>query len=359
MEHGKQEVQPSIPLGRTWSKLPEDMYQRDRLQGPYGNYQRLESHQAVQTPVSEGKQDKGEPSHYPSYRRTAYPDRAYSDFFRLTRSRKFPGEDKDTRAKTRPLSTKGRESQTQFSRSCLLGERSKQEPEIAIHTSRISSPINGNITPTQTEHNSVTPESSLNSDVLWLQMSQFAEKTQKQFVELRASHERMKTLTASMDKIVKTLQEGHAQLSKASEETNKSLNQVFEEPHHKKGTGIAKKKVYAIEKAPEEESPTEDSESNSMGDAIREQSDEDKDPREEFLVEYQEESPLEIQEIQLEAGMPQDTANKILFKHTQDAQTLLVKSTKGMEYIHGKGTKMSVCIDNAQHPLIIESGAHF
>ncbi|MBW0533582.1 hypothetical protein O181_073297 [Austropuccinia psidii MF-1] len=73
-----------------------------------------------------------------------------------------------------------------------------------------------------------------------------------------------------------------------------------------------KKKVYAIEKVPEEESPTEHSESDSMGDAIREQSDEDKDPREEFLVEYQEETPPEIQDIQLDAGIPQDTANKNL-----------------------------------------------
>ncbi|MBW0484480.1 hypothetical protein O181_024195 [Austropuccinia psidii MF-1] len=37
-----------------------------------------------------------------------------------------------------------------------------------------------------------------------------------------------------MDKIVKTLQEGHAQLSKASEETNTRLNLVFEEQHHSK-----------------------------------------------------------------------------------------------------------------------------
>ncbi|MBW0562712.1 hypothetical protein O181_102427, partial [Austropuccinia psidii MF-1] len=37
-----------------------------------------------------------------------------------------------------------------------------------------------------------------------------------------------------MDKIVKTLQEGHAQLSKASEETNKRLNIVFEEQHHRR-----------------------------------------------------------------------------------------------------------------------------
>ncbi|MBW0556853.1 hypothetical protein O181_096568 [Austropuccinia psidii MF-1] len=34
-----------------------------------------------------------------------------------------------------------------------------------------------------------------------------------------------------------------------------------------------------------------------MGDAIRELSDDDQDPKEEFLVEYQEETPLEIQDI--------------------------------------------------------------
>ncbi|MBW0557962.1 hypothetical protein O181_097677 [Austropuccinia psidii MF-1] len=87
MEHGQQEVQHSISLGRTWRKLPKDLSQRDRLQGPYGNHQRLESYQEVQTPGGKGKQDKGESSHYPSYRRTVNPDRAYPDSFRLTRSR--------------------------------------------------------------------------------------------------------------------------------------------------------------------------------------------------------------------------------------------------------------------------------
>ncbi|MBW0470675.1 hypothetical protein O181_010390 [Austropuccinia psidii MF-1] len=95
-----------------------------------------------------------------------------------------------------------------------------------------------------------------------------------------------------------------------------------------------------------------------MGDAIREKSDEEQDPREEFIVEYQQETPLEIQDIQLEAGMPQDTANKNLCKHIQDAQTVLVTPTKGRAYIHGTGTKMNFCIDNSQHPLIIDSGAH-
>ncbi|MBW0521154.1 hypothetical protein O181_060869 [Austropuccinia psidii MF-1] len=45
MEHGQQEIQTGIPLGRTWSKLPEYLSQR-----PYGNHQISESHQAVQTP---------------------------------------------------------------------------------------------------------------------------------------------------------------------------------------------------------------------------------------------------------------------------------------------------------------------
>ncbi|MBW0506472.1 hypothetical protein O181_046187 [Austropuccinia psidii MF-1] len=92
----------------------------------------------------------------------------------------------------------------------------------------------------------------------------------------------------------------------------------------------AKKKVYSIDKVPQEESPKGDSDSDSMGDAIREKSDEEKDPRKEFLVEYKEE----------------------------DAQTFLVKPTKGMAYIHGTATKMTDFIDNAQHPLIIECVAH-
>ncbi|MBW0586610.1 hypothetical protein O181_126325 [Austropuccinia psidii MF-1] len=56
--------------------------------------------------------------------------------------------------------------------------------------------------------------------------------------------------------------------------------------------------------------------------------------------------------------MPEDTANKNLCKHTQHAQKFLVTQTKGMAYIHGTATKMTVFIDNSQHPLIIDSGAH-
>ncbi|MBW0557151.1 hypothetical protein O181_096866 [Austropuccinia psidii MF-1] len=54
--------------------------------------------------------------------------------------------------------------------------------------------------------------------------------------------------------------------------------------HYAKNCPKAKKKVYAIENVPEEESLTEDYELDSMGDSIREQSDDDQDPREDFLV---------------------------------------------------------------------------
>ncbi|MBW0472321.1 hypothetical protein O181_012036 [Austropuccinia psidii MF-1] len=238
MKYGQQEVQHSITLGRAWRKFPEDMSHRDILQRPYVNNQRMESHQEFQTTGGESNQDKGESSLYPSYRRTAEPDRAYSDSFRLTRSRppqlssSFQEKTRIQRQKQDIVQPKAERVRTNDPDAVGLGERSTQEPEIVVNNSRISSPNNRNITPTQNDQSVVAPESNLNIDALWVQMPQFAEKNQKTFSEIQESHERMKKLTASMEKIVKTLQEGHAQLSKASEETSKRLNQVFEEQHH-------------------------------------------------------------------------------------------------------------------------------
>ncbi|MBW0461406.1 hypothetical protein O181_001121 [Austropuccinia psidii MF-1] len=84
---------------------------------------------------------------------------------------------------------------------------------------------------------------------------------------------------------------------------------------------------------------------------IRENSDDDQNPIEENMVYYQEET-------QLEEGLPQNTTNYNLFKHTQDAHKLLVKPNKGITYIHGPTPKIADCVDNSQHPLIIDSGAH-
>ncbi|MBW0519789.1 hypothetical protein O181_059504 [Austropuccinia psidii MF-1] len=166
----------------------------------------------------------------------------------------------------------------------------------------------------------------------------------------------------TLDRIANTLQDfkekPREKVAKVAK-TKKFCNNCGSTDHYANNCPKAKKKVYAIEKVPEKESPTEDSDPNSMGDALREQSDEEEDPREEFLVEYQEETPLENQDIQLEAGMPQDTSNINLCKHTQDSQTFPITPTIGMAYIHGTATKLTDFIENAQHPLIIDSGASF
>ncbi|MBW0489721.1 hypothetical protein O181_029436 [Austropuccinia psidii MF-1] len=186
------------------------------LKRPYGNHQRLESHQEVQTPGGEGKQDKGESGHYQSYRRAADPDREYSDSFRLTWSKpnqissgftpfrnqrisgqespffKIPGSFQEKTGiqgqKQDLFQPKEERVRPNDPEAVGLCEKSTQEPEIAVRNSRISSPINRNITPTQIEHNVVTPESNLKNDSLWLKMSRFSEKTQKQFAELQESH---------------------------------------------------------------------------------------------------------------------------------------------------------------------------
>ncbi|MBW0467186.1 hypothetical protein O181_006901 [Austropuccinia psidii MF-1] len=80
-----------------------------------------------------------------------------------------------------------------------------------------------------------------------------------------------------------------------------------------------RRKYMPLKKVPEEESPTEYSESESMVYAIIKHSDEDQDPKEQFLVEHQGETQLEIQDVNLEAAMPQDTPNDNKLKHTQDA----------------------------------------
>ncbi|MBW0503227.1 hypothetical protein O181_042942 [Austropuccinia psidii MF-1] len=188
--------------------------------------------EAVQTPGGEVKQDKGESSHYPSYRGTADPERKYSDSFRLTRS--MPNQLSSGFTPFRNQQISGQESPF-FTISRSFQDKPRIQGKKQDHLQPDEERVRPNDPEAvRIEHNVVTPESNLNSDALWLQISQNAEQTQKPFEELEASHERMRILTASMDKIVKNLQEGHAQLSKASGETNKRLNLNFEEQHHRK-----------------------------------------------------------------------------------------------------------------------------
>ncbi|MBW0470587.1 hypothetical protein O181_010302 [Austropuccinia psidii MF-1] len=107
-----------------------------------------------------------------------------------------------------------------------------QEPEIVVNTSIVSSLTNRNITPTQTKHNVAKLESNLNSDKLWLQMFQFEVQTQEQLDDFKILNEILQRNAILKEATIKATQESCAQLNKASGETKKILNQVFEEQHH-------------------------------------------------------------------------------------------------------------------------------
>ncbi|MBW0477394.1 hypothetical protein O181_017109 [Austropuccinia psidii MF-1] len=132
IENGQQGVQPRIPLGRTWSKLTEDISQRDRNYRSYGNHQRLQPNRPVQTPGGEGNQENQAtiqaieeqltqtghtqiPSGSQGVGQTSSPvgshhsgtNRSLAKSHHSSQSQVGSGEDKDTLAKTRPLSTKG------------------------------------------------------------------------------------------------------------------------------------------------------------------------------------------------------------------------------------------------------------
>ncbi|MBW0491503.1 hypothetical protein O181_031218 [Austropuccinia psidii MF-1] len=146
----------------------------------------------IQTPGGKGTQDKGESSHYPSYRITTEPERAYSDSFSLTMSRptqlssgftplrnqKISGQDSPfftipgtfherTRIKGQEkelFQPKAERVRTNYKEAVGLGERSPQGPKIVANTfNGIRTPAATNITLTKMEHSVVTPESNINS----------------------------------------------------------------------------------------------------------------------------------------------------------------------------------------------------
>ncbi|MBW0580739.1 hypothetical protein O181_120454, partial [Austropuccinia psidii MF-1] len=147
------------------------------------------------------------------YRRTADPDRECSDSFRITRSR--PNQLSSGLIPFRNQQISGQDSPF----FTIPGGFQKN--------ARIQGKKQDNIQPEEERVRPNDPEA-----VGFGERS--AQEQEVVFAELEASHEKIKILTASMDKIAKNLQLGHAQLRKASEETNKRLNLVFEEQHHSK-----------------------------------------------------------------------------------------------------------------------------
>ncbi|MBW0498578.1 hypothetical protein O181_038293 [Austropuccinia psidii MF-1] len=66
-------------------------------------------------------------------------------------------------------------------------------------------------------------------------MSQFAVQTQESLDDFKRINERLQRNEILKESKVKAIKESCSQLSKACEETNKRMNQVFEEQHHCKG----------------------------------------------------------------------------------------------------------------------------
>ncbi|MBW0486760.1 hypothetical protein O181_026475 [Austropuccinia psidii MF-1] len=87
MGNSKETFKPLFKLSRSWVKLPEYLSQRVTLQICYGNNQKITFQQAFQAPGGKGSQDKGESRDYLSDRRRTEPYVAYSDSFRLRRSK--------------------------------------------------------------------------------------------------------------------------------------------------------------------------------------------------------------------------------------------------------------------------------
>ncbi|MBW0582989.1 hypothetical protein O181_122704 [Austropuccinia psidii MF-1] len=133
----------------------------------------MESQQEVQTPGAKRSQDKGESGHYQRHRIQTEPARSYSDPFGLIRST-FQDKTGIKREKQDFFQQEAERVRPHDPEDVAIQERSTTEPEIALSTSnRIRSPPHGRITPTKNGHSVVTPESNININEVWLQMSQF------------------------------------------------------------------------------------------------------------------------------------------------------------------------------------------
>ncbi|MBW0560878.1 hypothetical protein O181_100593 [Austropuccinia psidii MF-1] len=113
--------------------------------------------------------------------------------------------------------------------------RITKKQQTAVNTSNAtSSPKIRNDISTQTKHNVVIPESTISSNTLWLQFSQFEEQTQKELERLHESVSRLQEAYTLQRKTIHTLQEDYTELYKASEDTKRILNKVLEEQNHYK-----------------------------------------------------------------------------------------------------------------------------
>ncbi|MBW0466144.1 hypothetical protein O181_005859 [Austropuccinia psidii MF-1] len=226
VENGKKGTQPRVPLERACRKYLEDIPQRDILQRTY-------------------------------HRRKIEPEITYSDSFRVIRSgnptklpsgftplrhQKFSEQESpyfpipgtiQERKRTVGQEQDFFQPEAEIVRSYgpeLVGpsKRSIQKQQTVVNISNEArNPRISNDISTQIKHNVVIPESTISSNTLWLQFSQFVRQTQKELERLNENISRLQEVNTLQTKAIHTLQEDYTKLSKTSEETKRRRNQVL------------------------------------------------------------------------------------------------------------------------------------
>ncbi|MBW0469261.1 hypothetical protein O181_008976 [Austropuccinia psidii MF-1] len=233
MENGRQGIQTRFPLQRICRKYSEDFPQRDILQRTY-HRQEIKPEITYSDPLSLMR--TGNPTRYPSgftpLRHQQISDQE-SPYFpmkdRIQERKRIIGQEQDFfQPEAERVSSYDPE---------IMGPvaRSTKKQQTVVNTSNVaSSPMIMSDISTQMKHNVVIPESTISSNTLWLQVSQFVEQTQKEFERLHESISRLQEVYTLQTKNIHTLQEDYTELYKASEDTKRRLNQVLEEQNHLK-----------------------------------------------------------------------------------------------------------------------------
>ncbi|MBW0528299.1 hypothetical protein O181_068014 [Austropuccinia psidii MF-1] len=202
MGNGRQGIPPRVPLENICRKCSKDFPHGDILQIAHGNHQRVKFQQEVQNSERNGNQYSRQLSYHMCYRE-ARNQREHT----LTATGPQGVDRQRITGKEITNFEPEAESVTPYDPEMFgPGERSKKKQKIAVASSdEARSPKTSNYISTQSEHNVVTPESTIRSTALWMQMAQFSEQTQKRLESLHEKTSRLHEVDTLQTKSIHTL----------------------------------------------------------------------------------------------------------------------------------------------------------
>ncbi|MBW0566929.1 hypothetical protein O181_106644 [Austropuccinia psidii MF-1] len=215
MGNGRQGIKARVPLQRTCRKYSEYFPQKDILQRTY-HRQEMEPEITYSDPLRLMR--TGNPTRLPSGS-TPLRNQKISN----QESPCFPIPDRIQERK-RIIGLEKDFFQPEAGRVIsydpeIFGPvaRSTKKQQTVVHTSNAaSSPKIRNYISTQIKNNIVIPESTISSNTLWLQFSQFEELAQKEFERLHESISRLQEVYTLQNKTLHTIQEDYTEFCKAS-----------------------------------------------------------------------------------------------------------------------------------------------